>query len=270
MPLSHMTHRPKILSTTMKLEASEKAFEIKVAFIGPKNAGKSTLINALLKDKFAPVGIGGATTSVNSFRIFTKANPLPNIKAEAKNDDSRSTFSVHPSTNLANDAESVWTAIPENLCTAAESLKMISDHKLAHPTSDDIKELTFDVELAEGLCDMRADTNLVLVDIPGIKSNVANCKYMRFLRNKWDTFDYVVFVLDVFQPLDDQVFLLKIVKQKLAAQTTEVPIIVVCNKVDDAVNQEMVLILSELQSLVQGKYSKYCKYICGEYYFIYS
>jgi hypothetical protein len=37
------------------------------------------------------------------------------------------------------------------------------------------------------------------------------------------------------------------VKQKLAAQTTEVPIIVVCNKVDDAVNQEMVLILSEFK-----------------------
>jgi small GTP-binding protein len=259
MPLSHMTHRPKILSTTMTLEASEKAFEIKVAFIGPKNAGKSTLINALLKDKFAPVGIGGATASVNSFRIFTKANSEP--QPDTQNDDAVSTLSFNSSTYIADDSESVWTVIPENLRTATEIQKVISE--LPNTTSYEIEELIFDVELPEGLWDMRNDTSIVLIDIPGMNSIDCffECKSMAYFRRKSHTFDCVVFVFDALQPMMQQASLLKDVKTILAAQKAEVPVIVVCNKVDDSNNPDIAPIVWEAMTLSQQEFRKLCKFL---------
>jgi GTPase SAR1 family protein len=252
--------------STMKLVASEKAFEIKVAFIGLKNSGKSTLINALLKDKYAPVGIGGATTSVNSFRIFTKENPPD--EAETQNDDAVSMLSFNSITSVEENSGSVWTVVPENLRTAAEIQNMISaaeianiisEHRISHPTSHEIQELTFDVELPEGLCEMRADTNLTLIDIPGIGNIDSECKSLSYLVRKSHTFDCVVFVFDALQPIKKQASLLNFVKTILTAQISVVPVIVVFNKVDDGNNPDIATIELEALRLSQQEFGKLFK-----------
>jgi GTPase Era involved in 16S rRNA processing len=245
----------------MKVEASEKAFEIKVAFIGLKNAGKSTLINALLKDKYAPVGIGGATTSVNSFRIFTKEHSSPYTTDEAKtqNDDAVSMLSFDSITSVEENSGSVWTVVPENLRTAAEIQNMISEHRISHPISHEIQELTFDVELPEGLCEMQADTNLTLIDIPGIGNTDSECKSLSYLVCKSHTFDCVVFVFDALQPIKKQASLLNFVKTILAAQIAEVPVIVVFNKVDNGNNPDIASIELEALRLSQQEFGNLCK-----------
>jgi GTP-binding protein EngB required for normal cell division len=227
----------------MRARGLERDSEIKVAFIGWKNAGKSTLINALLKDTYTPVRIGGATASVNSFRVFS--NATPNINAD-------------DNTDVADDATSLWTVFPENLRTAQETRWIISDHNNMHPTTNGIQEMTFDVELPEGLCDMQSDTSLVLIDIPGI-SNEAECRYFSYFRRTANTFNCVVFVMDVLQCIDKQALLLRRVKACFVAQGIDIPVIGVCNKVDDASNQEVASRVSKFQEQYQEEFNENCK-----------
>jgi GTPase SAR1 family protein len=244
----------------------QRCFEIKVAFIGLKNSGKSTLINALLQDKYAPDGIGGSTVCVNSFRIFNEASrfPISKVKIDDKNNGGKSMVSPTTSAFLAENSQSVLSAIPDDFRNAQETFKMISDQKSMQPSSNAIQEFAFDVKLQESLCDMQHDTILVLIDIPGIKSNDSECKYLSYLRSKSDTFDCIVFVLDVLQCLEEQSSLLKLLKVSLAAQSIQVPIIVACNKVDDPNNHEVVPILSKVQAIVEEEHLTSCKCILGK------
>jgi GTPase SAR1 family protein len=47
-------------------------FEIKVALLGHVSAGKSTVLNAMLRDKFSEVSMRRTTAGVNFFRLHTK------------------------------------------------------------------------------------------------------------------------------------------------------------------------------------------------------
>ena len=88
--------------------------------------------------------------------------------------------------------------IPESnaVRTAASTLQEIATDNITLRDSQPVQEKWFDIELAENLVEMKTDTQLVVVDIPGINEAGAFNKYKNFVVQKWDTFDCIVVVMD--------------------------------------------------------------------------
>ena len=80
---------------------------------------------------------------------------------------------------------------------------------------------------------MRPDTNLIITDVPGVNEAGTSEMYLKFVEERWDSFDIVVVVMDATQGVntEDQVKLLKFV-QKNNSTVKDLFTIVVCNKVD--------------------------------------
>eukprot|EP00980_Cylindrotheca_fusiformis_P030895 scaffold25600_cov162-Cylindrotheca_fusiformis.AAC.1 len=54
----------------------------------------------------------------------------------------------------------------------------------------------FEIEQKEEVCEMRKDTRLVIVAIPGINEAGASNKYRDYVEEKWNNFDCIVVVMD--------------------------------------------------------------------------
>ena len=108
-------------------------FEINVALIGYVSVGKTTFLNALLKDKYSEVSMRRTTSGVNKFRISTRSS------------NEKST--CHRS--------------------SGSTLEEISKDNKAFRDVDKLHVKTFDIEIDEPFFEMRDDTKLVLIDVPG-------------------------------------------------------------------------------------------------------
>jgi Elongation factor Tu GTP binding domain len=135
-----------------------------------------------------------------------------------------------------------------------------ADHTLQTITHDNsilrqtnqIQESTFDVELDEPLCPMRNDTKLVLIDIPGLNEAGSKDIYQKYVNDKWSTFDCVIAVMDVMQGVntEEQVQLLHMIKRNLVTKK-KMPVIVLCNKVDDPDNHKIKMLVNEVRNKVK-------------------
>jgi GTPase SAR1 family protein len=136
--------------------------------------------------------------------------------------------------------------------TAESTLQEITTDNAILRESDKVQEKTFDIELKEDICVMRPDTKLVTVDILGIDEAGASSKYKKYVSDKWHTFDCVIVVVDGRQGVntDEQVKLLEFVNEK-GLQTKDVPVIILCNKVDDPDNEEQQVLVDEAQQVVE-------------------
>lgn len=147
--------------------------------------------------------------------------------------------------------ETGWTPDTEEPQDASSILeKTIADNKVLR-TANVIQERVFDIELDEPLCEMRKDTSLVIVDIPGLNEADSSEMYMDYVGQQWDTYDCVIVVMDALKGVntEEQVSLLKFVKEK-QAMMRDVPIIVLCNKVDDSDHEEVSLLVDEVRAKV--------------------
>jgi predicted GTPase len=82
---------------------------------------------------------------------------------------------------------------------AESTLKeIISDNARLRQTSNcsQVEKKIFEIELQETLCRMRSNTQLVIVDIPGINEARISDKYKNWVSNNWDTFDCAIVVMD--------------------------------------------------------------------------
>ena len=119
-------------------------FEINVALIGCVSVGKSTFLNALLKDKYSEVSMKRCTAGINKFRIHTSPKD----------------------TEVGDEAAKVpWT--PNEIKTADVTLEEITKSNKALRDQEDLHEESFDIYLEEPLLEMKENTNLVLIDVPG-------------------------------------------------------------------------------------------------------
>eukprot|EP00980_Cylindrotheca_fusiformis_P023717 scaffold10851_cov73-Cylindrotheca_fusiformis.AAC.1 len=195
-----------------------KTFEIKVAFIGNVSAGKTTIINALFRDQFGEVSMKRTTAGVNEFAICSSTEWA-----------------------LASDKE------PREPKTI---LKEITEDNDALRKNNKMAVKRFEVELKEELCEMRKDTRLVIVDIPGINEAGASNKYRDYVEEKWNTFDCVVVVMDGRQGVntEEQVSLLHFIKQN--DDKREMPLLILFNKVDDPDDDEQAELVVEAREYV--------------------
>jgi GTPase SAR1 family protein len=228
-------------------------FEIKVALLGHVSAGKSTVLNALLRDKFSEVSMRRTTAGVNLFRLHTKIPKDASVMDQAEGDSNEKEDSADDPEKVDTPPTDVgsWGSEPEVLHDASHTLQQITHDNSMLRQTNQIQESTFDVELDEPLCSMRSDTRLVLIDIPGLNEAGSRDIFKQYVDDKWDTFDCVIAVMDVMQGVntEEQVQLLRMIKHNLATKK-QVPVIVLCNKVDDPHDHEIKMLVNEVRNKV--------------------
>ncbi len=111
------------------------SFEIKIALLGNVSAGKTTVLNALLRDKFGEVSMKRTTAGVNHFRIST---------ATPKEDTT--------DTPVADSSA-------DNPRSATSALKEIAEDNIKLRESNQVREKWFDIELQSEVCSMRKEPN---------------------------------------------------------------------------------------------------------------
>jgi GTPase SAR1 family protein/ribosomal protein S27AE len=260
----------------------QKFFEIKVAIIGNVSAGKnllqavlslfiyplsqffvalfipflsvqegkSTVLNALLRDKYSEVAMTRTTAGVKYFRIHALNKQVDALKIQEL---------AQEGSNKTQMLSENWTTVPDNPHSALETLKIISSDNEKLRLTNTFHEKTFDIELAEDLIPMRENTKLVLIDIPGINEAGVMNKYKDFVSDKWNTFDCVIIVMDGKQGVntEDQVSILKLAKANLKKK--DVPVIILCNKIDDPEDEEQAGIVKEACAEVEKIFGVSCR-----------
>jgi GTPase SAR1 family protein len=198
-------------------------FDIKVALIGYVSVGKTTILNALLRDKYGEVAMGRATASVNNYCVSTTTPSSQKSSTE-----------------------------PEPAVSASEIYDKTMQENARLRTAATVEEAWFDVTLDEAICDMRDDSRLVVVDIPGINEAGTSQKYKDYVVNNWHTFDCVVVVMDGRQGVntEEQVELLKFAKSNCDS-IKPIPVIVLCNKIEDPEEGEQSALIAETRECAQ-------------------
>jgi GTPase SAR1 family protein len=224
------------------------SFEIKIALLGNVSAGKTTVLNALFRGKFGEVSMKRTTAGVNYFRIATAT---PNEVATG------TLVADSPQKDPPQAQE--WSPLADDPRSATSTLKEITEDNIKLRESNQVQEKWFDIELPNELCSMRKDTKLVIVDIPGINEAGSCDKYMKYVKEKWATFDCVVVVMDGKQGVnsEEQVNLLTVVKDNL--EMKDVPVIILCNKVDDPDDEEQAGLIAEARLKVEEIFAVGCR-----------
>ena len=152
-----------------------------------------------------------------------------------------------------------WSTDAEVRSSLSTLQEITADNAVLRETSA-IQEKWFDIQLVKPLCDMRDDTRLVLVDIPGVNEAGSNKVYMDYATENWDSFDCVIVVSDAKQGAntEEQVNLLKRVNKNLITKK-HVPVIVLCNKVDDPDDAEMNVLVDEIRGEVERIFHVDCR-----------
>jgi predicted GTPase len=234
-------------------------FEIKVALLGYVSAGKSTVLNALLQDTFSEVAMRRTTVGVNYFRVHVKGNAgdtlrvkdqiaeeaaVPSNETAADNSESRNTHTL-----VDDDAGSLPNKKQKVFHAAADTLREITIQNAMLRQTLEIRETTYDVQVDEPLCDMRSDTRLVLIDVPGLNEAGSKDLYRDYVNAKWDTFDCVIAVMDVHQGVntEEPIQLLELIQANLQ-QKRRIPVVVLCNKVDNLHDDEVMMLVEEVRT----------------------
>jgi GTPase Era involved in 16S rRNA processing len=220
-----------------------QSFEIKVAILGYVSVGKTTVLNALFQGKFSEVSMRRTTAAINMFRISTRKQDITKEDTAA---DATCTDG--------------WSPDKGEPQTASSTLKeTMADNKILR-TANVIKEKTFDIQLDEPLCEMRPDTSLVIVDVPGLNEAGSSDMYKGYVEQQWDTYDCVVVIMDAEKGVntDEQVSLLEFVKMK-QQRSKDIPVIVLCNKVDDPSNEEIAVMVNEVREKVEEVFNVDCR-----------
>jgi GTPase SAR1 family protein len=232
-----------------------QTFEIKVALLGYVSVGKTTVLNALLQDKFSEVSMRRTTAGVNFFRISTRKTNSERKKpdrCESEEGNHSKTPKVDDKVSEITEDEEEWSMIVDDPKTAESTLEEITADNSELRKTNKIQEKIFNIELDGPLCEMRNDTKLSIVDVPGLNEAGTKAVYKEYVSDKWETFDCVVVVMDAEKGVntEEQVELLHFVKDNLEKKK-RVPVIVLCNKVDDPDAKELMDLVQEVREQVE-------------------
>jgi GTPase SAR1 family protein len=242
----------------------DPTYEIKVAVLGYVSVGKTTVLNALLRDKYGEVAMRRTTAAINYFRIST-SSPAPTSPNSTNTDGTAQSLL---------DARTAWTVVPTEEPRPAQATlaQITADNERLRNATDPVtvvEEVWFDIELDQPLLPelpnyaMRTDTKLVLVDIPGLNEAGSSSKYKDHVDRIWHTFDVLLLVMDGRQGVntEEQVELLRFARDH-QQQTKNIPVIVLSNKIDDPNATEQRLLTMEAQKSSQRSLPRATKANC--------
>jgi small GTP-binding protein len=215
-------------------------FEIKVALLGYVSVGKTTVLNAMFRDKFSEVSMRRTTAGINFFRVVNPEVPKNNVEGDPS-------LTHHEQWSVVADEE---TQKPVDVLKEIEA----SNRELREARR--IEEKWFNIELEEPLCEMRQDTSLVIVDVPGMNEADSESLYSKYVEDNWKSFDCVVIVMDARQGVntEEQVGLLELVKRNLTTKK-DIPVIILFNKVDEPDDPQQAMLLEEAGEKISKVFS---------------
>lgn len=162
-----------------------QCFEIKIGLLGHVSVGKTTGLNALLREKFSEVSMKRTTAGINFFRISSVTKSAKDAKLPARDDE-----------ESVDAQEENSTGSETSYAKASDTLQETTTDNARLRTTNELQEKIFDIELDEPLLkDMRDDTRLVLVDVPGINEAGTQKIYQDYVSSTWDTFDAMIVVM---------------------------------------------------------------------------
>lgn len=230
-------------------------FQIKLALLGHVSVGKTTILNALLQDKYSEVKKTRTTAAVNCFYL---SSPLSVASSAVK--DNVDNINIDTSSETAAAAAATATTAVNTAAEAEAVLEQItSANKRWRSSSTSVEELSFHVEIPEPLCDMRDDTQLVVIDIPGLNEQGSREKYTTYVSHRWKTWDCAVLVMDATQGVNsqEQVELLETMKSHFDTKK-KIPILILCNKYDNP-DEEDEAIIDEVRKKVESIFKVTCR-----------
>ena len=245
-------------------------FDIKVAILGPVSSGKTTVLNALLGNDYGLVetsrvapssgdvipDLDRTTTEVTYYRLCSSSGGVEHSNKSLHSNESLDDSGYYPASNV----NSHYISIQEDQRQLEE--QRYHNQALLEATTREyqpgnVREQHVDVSVDQNLFAMRDDTQLVLVDIPGIDCNSTEnsdieCPYANYVQNHWDTFDCLLVVLDVTAPPADQEKLLQFVQRNLDQHSTRLPVVCLWNKLDDPYDPKGLSVIQQTQEMVQA------------------
>jgi GTPase SAR1 family protein len=246
-------------------------FSIQVALLGHVSVGKTTILNALFQDKYSEVSMSRTTAAVNRFYLSTASHQH---QEEPTTDGARENHEHTTATTMmdiddrveSRPTSSTVPTLPPTTATRSEAASSIleqitlANKRLRVLSNNTLEELRFRVTLPEPLCEMRNDTQLVLIDIPGLNEQGSREKYQTYVRHRWKTWDCVIVVMDAVHGVnsEEQVQLLETVHH-LYDSVKKIPIIILCNKLDDPEDEERMAIVREVQNKVESIFDVNCR-----------
>ncbi|CAB9509042.1 expressed unknown protein [Seminavis robusta] len=204
-------------------------FEIKIALLGYVSVGKTTVLNALFRDKFSEVSARRTTAGINYFRCMSQGAVAPGEV----------------------DTGETWSPVSDgSTANAQEVLQEIVETNKVLREAKEIQEKWFNIELEAPFAKSREDTSIVVVEIPGLNEAGSKSIFSNYVNEHWTDFDCVVLVMDSRQGVntEEQVKLLRMVKTNLSKK--EVPVIILFNKVDEPDDEEQAELLSEARAKI--------------------
>ena len=114
--------------------------------------GKTTLLNALLGDKFSEVSMKRTTAGINHFKISPLTKPSKDATVDDEDDD--------------------------GITPASKALETITQENSQLRAENRIQESIFEVELEQPLVPMMDNTQLVVTDIPGVNEARTSKMYL--------------------------------------------------------------------------------------------
>ena len=229
-----------------------KKFNINIAIIGHVSVGKTTLLNAVLGDKFSEVNKRRTTAGVSHFHI----SPLlksSKVQVEGMEDDrvakKSNTENNKKMKNPNHDTDN--NNSDDDIQSPHEILAEIKQDNIDLRKRNIIQHKHYNIETDETLLKMRPDTSLTIIDVPGLNEAGTQDMYTSYVKESWDTYDCALVVMDVSQGVntEEQVKLLKFVEANVRTKKS-IPVIVVCNKVDDVDDDELMELVDEVQAEV--------------------
>ncbi len=227
-------------------------FAFNIAVIGHVSVGKSTLLNAILGAKFSEVSKRRTTAGINHFHLSCNINPDQTKNEESKcgdipqEDDSDKELKVEAIDD-----------INDNIKTQSQTLAEITQDNAELRQLKIIRNKHFHISVDEMPFEIHRNASLTFIDIPGLNEAGTQDIYTRYVTESWYTYSCILLVMDVSQGVstEEQVELLKFVELNVRTKKN-IPVIVVCNKVDDVEDEELMELVNEVQAEVNKIFKK--------------
>jgi hypothetical protein len=188
--------------------------DLRVAILGNKNVGKATVLYALMGRNYA------------GSKIITKTveGAKPDI------------ITIEAMVGMA-------AGDKEN-----EHASVLHERPVSLGDGVSVNEITYRAAIPEPIVPMRDGSIFVFSILPPPS---AGDEYKTALIQKWDSFDAILFVIDTKKGASDEdIDYLKVVQEQ-HSKTRAIPVIVVCNKVDDKENEKIAKNLKKAKSKVK-------------------